>query len=384
MPLILNNKTKKLVLNTENNILKDIQKVYLGNKLIYTLGTFNYVSFESVPWPEDWTKVNDLKYTATNDYGEWVITSSGIKSSSSEPLSSAFDNSTASFFDTERAVPRWVKITLPNDISIKPETINVWTEYSAKTNIFQGYDPSTSEWVTIGTSAYHSNSRQEDVFTYSGDTYFTEFRFYSTEAYNTNYNYLEIFEIQVVKGMMKVYSEKSLNKKTGSFLPTLDSTDIFTNNTVTKENVIFTYGNASNTSIAENSTKEFYKVFDKDSSTYADVRHAGSATEDGWFIINFGELIAPTKITYIVANEKNTSAQNEPYSILGSVDGTTWDTLWSVTQSIDYHPYTFDISCNDSLTEYQYIKIVWDNAKSGVQDMPDIYDFQITEWYKEE
>lgn len=193
-----------------------------------------------------------------------------------------------------------------------------------------------------------------------------------------------IYDFKITEGIIKANHIRNLVKKTGSFLPALDSTDIFTNNTVTKENVIFTYGNASNTSLVENSLKEFYKVFDKDSSTYADVRHAGSSTEDGWFIINFGELIAPTKITYIVANKKSNTAKDEPYSILGSVDGTFWDTLWSVTQSIGYNPYTFDISCNDSLTEYQYIKIIWDNEKSGYQDMPVIYDFQITEWYKEE
>lgn len=168
--------------------------------------------------------------------------------------------------------------------------------------------------------------------------------------------------------------------KTGSYLPTFIAGDFDENNCASRDGVIITYGNASNTA---STFTDAHLAFDKDTGTCCDVRHAGSQTEDGWFTIDFGKEIIPTRVTLTVANDANETG--EPYSILGSVDNINWDTLWSVAfKSESIFKHTFDISLNEGLTPYRYLRHVWDNAKSAVLDHPDLYDLQILEWYEEE
>ena len=194
---------------------------------------------------------------------------------------------------------------------------------------------------------------------------------------NTNNNILK--EIQkVYLGSKLIYTLGAI-KKTGSFLPTLDSSAVFVNKSFSKDGVTFTYGDSENTTSPDEDLSKIYTIFDKNLSTNMRVSSfPGIGTN--WFVLNLGKSIVPTKMKYSFSDS---SPAERLYTVLGSVDGINWDTIWSANYKIPTEIYTFNISCNENLIKYQYIKFTWEGQK-GMQSLLQLYDFQITEWYEEE
>lgn len=182
----------------------ELQKIYLGANLVYQKSGGGGIEFSSCPFPTQWTKISDTNYTSTNDYGLWNITSDSYRSTG-YLVHRAFDGDNGTAFELMRNVPRWAEISMPDNILIKPKEILIRHSYNAATDVIQGYNPNTNEWENIGTLPTQGVSPVNTTLVYSGNTYFSKFRLYSTKRRSNSGDgrYLNLWEFQITSGIIR-------------------------------------------------------------------------------------------------------------------------------------------------------------------------------------
>ena len=181
----------------------ELKKIYLGSNLVYQKVVDT--EFSSCPFPTTWIQITSgIKYKATNDYGEWNIEANSWNGS--DPLYHAFDgNVSSTYYRTNNTVPRYTQIELPDYILIKPNELSLTFEYNGSADEVQGYNPTTNEWETIGILGVSSSKKQTKILNYTGNTYFSKFRLYSTNLAGSGYtaSRMFIYEFQIISGTLR-------------------------------------------------------------------------------------------------------------------------------------------------------------------------------------
>lgn len=183
----------------------ELKKIYLGSSLIYQKsGAYVDTEFSNCPFPISWIKSSNTEYYTNDNNGKWVITAN-YQQSSNHTLDKAFNNDSSTYFTFGVDLPRWIEIALPNKVLIKPSEIKIIRSYGEDTDVVQGYNPNTNEWEDIGTIVEATSNVTTTAISYSGNTYFSKFRLYSTKLYSSSGNgrYLRTYEFQVTSGTLR-------------------------------------------------------------------------------------------------------------------------------------------------------------------------------------
>lgn len=171
-----------------------------------------FETFTSSPIPTSWANGEDgLTATATNDYGEWSLTTTkgpwttgtnlGVITDGNDDTGWRFARFSS---DSEVA---YMYLTPPTGVEINPTSIYVYNNMCSSSSYnsshrskVQGYDG--SNWIDLGT-LNSGTTGVKQTFTISGDTFFSEFRL---KIYRLSANYntqVCIFEFQVREGTIR-------------------------------------------------------------------------------------------------------------------------------------------------------------------------------------
>lgn len=187
---------------------KVVKKVEINGKVAFKRKSYTDTEFSSCPFPTTWFFTSDTEYYANNDYGKWTATSNGY-TNSSHLIEAAFDNNSATYFETttkaSTSTPRWAQIDLPDGVLIKPSELRLEFRYAVRADEVQGYNPTTNEWETIGVLDVSSLLKKIRILSYTGNTYFSKFRLYSTDIYNSSMpgGSLLLYEFQITSGTLR-------------------------------------------------------------------------------------------------------------------------------------------------------------------------------------
>ncbi len=188
----------------------DLLARYIEDKLVYKSGpSYKDTEFASSPFPTSWVKGTDNNnYSATNEYGEWKITSSSY-ASSSNTVNTAFDRNENSCWvcntlssDTAQFI---VEISCP--VLIKPNKIYHKTGYhgnASNTSYYskiQGYNPETNSWETFATFN-NSVSSSVSTTTVTKENFYSKFRIIGYR-YSSTYKQPRVYELQITSGTIR-------------------------------------------------------------------------------------------------------------------------------------------------------------------------------------
>ena len=174
-------------------------------------GSGTGVLFTSSIAPTTWTSSTTGTDTSTNDYGEWTITTDGEPYDNSK-IEKGFDGDVDTAFQVKApssGTEKSITLELPSGVSIRPMRIHVKAggmKHSSGTfPTMYGYNPNTSEWVSLGTlqwrTGYSNNDVEYDITT---STYFTKFKIGNILQYMTGSAFLYEFSIDI--GRVKISS----------------------------------------------------------------------------------------------------------------------------------------------------------------------------------
>lgn len=157
------------------------------------------IEFTSLVYPTSWTAVSaPTSYSSTNDYGTWKITATGADSS--YPVSNAFNN--AGSYCKCSAGTQYITIACPENVTIKPSTIEVIHYYTGSDSKVQGYNAATSAWEDLGTLDKVYNNYVTNTFTLTTDVYYSQFRLLLTPYRSGMVHYVR--EFKIAAGTLKI------------------------------------------------------------------------------------------------------------------------------------------------------------------------------------
>ena len=207
-----NLETLKTLYKSKNSKARKIKKGYIGVGGVARLFYSAPIQFTSNPAPTTWTLGSNETATASNEYGEWSISSRGDSGalggySTTDEVYNAFDGNARTYFRTYDAVTSYVylTLTLPTGISINPETIYIKYSYFGDTRKIQGYNTSTSTWEDISELSTKSTSATEQTLSITTNAYYSAFRV-AANPYSTSSGYrnVRLFEFQITSGTFKI------------------------------------------------------------------------------------------------------------------------------------------------------------------------------------
>jgi hypothetical protein len=175
---------------------------YINGKLFYGKEPAKEVAFTENIAPTSWTSVSNNKYTATNEYGEWIISSSGYKGSACK-VNSAFDDLDSTYWWSNElssnSAEAYIQLDCP--VLIKPSGARVKSKQVSNGKV-QGYNPSTESWETLET--FETNSViTADELTLNSDTYYSKFRVSCNRQSSSN-TQVFIYDFKIVAGTYKI------------------------------------------------------------------------------------------------------------------------------------------------------------------------------------
>lgn len=189
------------------NINLPFAKAFLGSNLVYQKNRYIDTEFTACPFPTTWTEVTaGTEYTATNDYGEWVIWAETYNSSST-PISKAFDNSTSTRYEptsiSSNTQERLAGINLPTGVTIKPTQIAFAISSNGNSSAASTIDGlnELGEWETIYTLP-NSNSTQMRYIDITTENYYSSFRLKLTRQ-SSLYTKPSVYEFQITSGTIR-------------------------------------------------------------------------------------------------------------------------------------------------------------------------------------
>lgn len=179
-------------------LTRRVKRGYVGvgnqTRIFYRTGTY----FSSSIVPTSWGTVSVISnFSASNNYGTWNIYSSTNASSTSYPLSKAFDTSSSSFFRKSGTTAEMLEIilTAPEGIRIKPEKFTARVRYSSDLRVYGSNDGSTYKEIGIDGGIYDGAS---DVTWYpntNNHTYYRYFKFKLMLGSGSSVGYVYDFKI---------------------------------------------------------------------------------------------------------------------------------------------------------------------------------------------
>lgn len=192
------------ILGFKHNGIEAIEAKLNGNVIWKHKEENEEIEFSVCPFPTSWTQVTQyLKYTATNEYGEWNISVDKV-SNSSNILPNAFDNNTSNYFrsaslETDEETST-VYIELPKLICPK----EIYIRYNKTKNAkIQGFNPISGTWSTLKTLTSSSSSKAE-TFEITTTTFYSKFRIVSNRyGSSVIQQYFQLFEFQIQSGSIK-------------------------------------------------------------------------------------------------------------------------------------------------------------------------------------
>lgn len=193
-------KVKKAYVGVANAARK-VKKGYIGvngvARLFYSAETL--VPFTTCPFP------NFSTDTATNDYGTWSASSTGI-SGTSYQAHDAFDADTkTSWRSKDLASPTTyatVQLTFPTGVFINPTKITVSCMQFVRC-LVQGFNSETNAWEDIGEATSPAYTLTTTNLTYSGSVYFSAIRAYGAR-YSASYDRPEVADLKITSGTIKL------------------------------------------------------------------------------------------------------------------------------------------------------------------------------------
>lgn len=182
---------------------KTLLERYIGNILVYKSGP-SYVdtAFSSSPFPTSWTKTDNLNYYATNDLGEWKISSTSY-ANSVYLVKNTFDN-IDSTYSSHKTTPNG-GTTIETTMIECPCLINpkhIYFVYNRLNNgsSIEGYNPITNSWENL-ISISKSTSKATIDTDISTNNFYSKFRILSKE--NTTTGQRVLYEFQITSGTIR-------------------------------------------------------------------------------------------------------------------------------------------------------------------------------------
>ena len=178
--------------------------------------THKVVEFTSNPAPTTgWADSSDyLSATATNEYGEWSLSTDITLSSSYKP-SYAVDSSTSTAWangtsaNTSLSWNTALKFDPPTGVTINPKKISVVRKYTGSSNYatkIQGYNGSA--WVTLASLEVVGSSITTSEYDIDSEEYYTRFRILA-HPYSTSQMSNYIYDFKITSGTMKIPNVKN-------------------------------------------------------------------------------------------------------------------------------------------------------------------------------
>lgn len=206
-------KVKKIYIGENDGIARMVKKAYVGvdgiAKLFYASKNYEYIDFNSLITPTEWTTVTKgTEYIATNSYGEWNIEATNYRSvlAVGAYVSKVFDNNTgsnnywASEDHSDDTDIFYVILNCP--VAIKPTQI-YWKYRRIGINSYlQGLNVSTGEWENLARFGVTS-SEKEETLTLTTENYYSSFRLACTRR-SVNYEWNYIYEFQIQSGTIRI------------------------------------------------------------------------------------------------------------------------------------------------------------------------------------
>ena len=187
--------------------------IYVGVDSNVTVEEEKIIEFISNPAPTSWKNSSNGKTaTASNEYGDWVATASGVDSGISFPVSGAFDafdNVPWAAGELTKDGNAWVQLDFPSGIKIKPTKIEISYNRWGNSGSIQGFNPETNSWVRL-TGTQYSDSTSSYTFTITTDTYITAIRAI-TNGY-TSTKYPNMYYFRITEGAIKTTTQVSVLK----------------------------------------------------------------------------------------------------------------------------------------------------------------------------
>lgn len=192
-----NTDIKSLFLGTN-----ELQKIYLGSNLIYQKSVSGDIKFVACPFPTSWIKIpNYTAYNATNDYGEWRISSSNSFIQSAVPK--AFDQNESTSYASSKlsddTAIATIQIDCPDKVKIKPSNFLCIFEYM-KSSTIKGLNED-GEWETLNTLG-SMGAKAKFNLEQTTEKYFSKFAV-EMKRYSSTYRIPYVYEFQITSGTLR-------------------------------------------------------------------------------------------------------------------------------------------------------------------------------------
>ena len=165
-------------------------------------------TFSSSPVPTTgWTTSSYSNSTSSNEYGMWGVETTSSRGEANYSVYKAFDGNADTAYITKDLTTdeqeEYLYLTLPEEISIKPNLISVIFNQSgtaATPCCVQGYNG--EEWVNLATlaSVYKTTTETFDIST---NQYFTQFRI-TLHRYSNTRPSVYIYNFEITEGEIKL------------------------------------------------------------------------------------------------------------------------------------------------------------------------------------